>query len=132
MAEDATDPGFGFETAYSLPSDFIRLLQPDPPWNYNTHDWQIEGKKILTNDTGALDVRYIYRVTDPNEFDALFIEALASRLAVELCEELTQSNTKGEVVRNDYVRAIREARKLNSFENVPAEQQTDTWITARI
>ena len=115
-----------------MPSDFLRLLPPDDDYNYNDLDWQIEGKKILTNDGAPLNVRYIYRVSDPNQYDSLFVEALACRLAVELCEQLTQSNTKAQIVRDDYVRAIREAKRLNAFENKPAEQQTDTWITCRL
>jgi hypothetical protein len=132
LAADATAPLFGPATAYTLPVDFLRLLPPDPVTNYNTLDWKIEGKKILTDETGALDVRYIYRVTDAGEFDALFIEALSARMAVEMCEELTQSNTKAQLMREDYKSALREARKLNAFENIPAEQQDDTWITARL
>jgi hypothetical protein len=132
LAADATAPAFGFATSYTLPADFIRLLPPDPWANYNTLDWQIEGKKILTNDTGVLEIRYIYRVEDTNQFDSLFNEVLANRIAVELCEQLTQSNAKGQQVRADYLSAVREARRLNAFENVPAEQQTDKWITARL
>ena len=132
LAADSTAPAFTYDNAFTLPSDFLRLLPPDDDYNYNDLDWQIEGKKILTNDGAPLNVRYIYRVSDPNQYDSLFVEALACRLAVELCEQLTQSNTKAQIVRDDYVRAIREAKRLNAFENKPAEQQTDTWITCRL
>jgi hypothetical protein len=131
LAADSTAPSFGFATSYTLPSDCLRVLPPDPLYNYNSHDWQIEGRKILTNDSGALNVRYIKRETDPNQYDAIFIEALSCKLAVELCEQLTQSNTKAQIIRDDYIRAMREARRLNAFENVSAETFEDTWITAR-
>lgn len=132
LAADSTAPDFGYANAYPLPSDFLRLMPPDVQFNPNDLDWQIEGRKILTNDAGALDVRYIYRVEDPNEFDATFVEALACRIAMELCEKITQSNSKAQMIREDYTTAMRTARKLNAFENIPAEPPTDTWITSRI
>lgn len=131
IAEDTDAPAFGYETAYTVPSDFIRLLPPDPYYNDPDTIRQVEGRRILTDETGALDIRYIYRVTDPNEYDPLFVEMLASRLAMELCETITQSNTKYQAAQNDYLRALREARKLNAFENVPAEPQDDSWVLNR-
>lgn len=132
LAEDAIGPAFGFDAQFTLPSDFLRLMPPDENANYNDLDWQIEGKKILTNDSGPLNIRYIYRVTDTAEYDSLFIEMFACKLAAELCEQLTQSNSKAQMVRDDYIRATREAKRLNAFENKPSEQQTDTWITGRL
>ncbi len=132
LAADSTAPAFGFATAYTLPSDFLRLLPPDVQFNPNDLDWQIEGRKILTDDSGALDIRYIYRVEDTNDFDDLFVEALACRIAAELCEKITQSNSKAQMIREDYTTAMRTARKMNAFENIPAEPPTDTWITSRL
>ena len=132
LAEDANPPSFGYAASFTLPSDFLRLLPPDPAYNFNTHDWQIEGRKILTNETSLLDIRYVARITDTEQFDSLFVHALGARLAVEICEQLTQSNTKAQIMRDDYKEAIRTARKLNAFENIPAESYSDTWITARI
>jgi hypothetical protein len=131
LAEDATAPEFGYTAQFTLPSDCLRLLPPDPASNITDLDWQIEGRKILTNEVSSLEIRYIKREEDSNQYDSLFTEALACALAMELCEELTQSNTKAQTVREDYKRVMREARKLNAFENISAEQQTDTWLTVR-
>ena len=132
LAADSTAPAFGYANAFTVPADFLRMLAPDVWANPNDLDWQIEGKKILTNDSAPLELRYIYRVEDPNQFDALFVEALACRIAAELCEKITQSNSKAQLIRDDYTTAMRTARKLNAFENVPSEPATDTWITSRL
>lgn len=131
LAADSSDPAWGRAKSYTLPSDFIRLLPPYPEDNLNDLDWQIEGNKILTDDSAPLYVRYIKRVTDPNLMDSLFREALACKLAIELCEEITQSNTKKESLKADYMDAIREAKKLNAIENVAQEPPEDTWISER-
>lgn len=132
LAADASAPLFGYQNAFTLPSDCLRLLPPDVWANYNTHDWQIEGRKILTNDSAPLEIRYIYRVTDTTQYDSLFVESLACAMAQELCEQLTQSNSKAQIIRSDYMAAIRQARKQNAFENISAETTTDSWITCRL
>jgi hypothetical protein len=131
LAADATAPAFGPANAFPLPSDFLRLLPPDKDTHYNDLDWRVEGRRILTDAAAPLDIRYIYRVTDPNEMDALFREAFSMRLARELCEPLTQSNTKIQLIATDYEVAIRAARKADAFEEVAIEPPEDTWLSVR-
>lgn len=132
LAADASAPAFGPAYSYTLPSDFLRLLEPDPAENYNTLDWRIEGRKIVTDAAAPLNVRLIYRVEDPNEFDAAFAEALACRIALQTCEKITQSNTKMEAIRMQYKDAITEARRANAIETISAEPPVDTWDSARL
>ncbi len=123
--EDA--PLFGLAYQYQLPSDCVRILP-----STQVVDWQIEGRKLLTDDGGPLDLRYVYEITDPNEMDPLFVDALSSRLAARLCERLTGSNTKRELAEQDYRRTLAEARKANAFEKVAQSPPTDPWIIARL
>jgi len=131
LAADTEAPAFGRGNAFQLPADWIKLLDDYPELNFNDKDWIIEGRKILTNDSAPLQIRYTHDVTDPNLMDALFAETLAMRLAKELCEELTQSNTKKPLVDKDYKMAIREARRANAIERVAAIPPEDSWITVR-
>lgn len=128
LAADSDAPlGDDFDLQYSFPSDCLRILPPAETYL----DWTIEGRKILTNDVAPLNVRYVYRVTDPNKFDAEFIEAVAAKLADELCEEITQSNSKQAAARQSYKEAIARARKSNAFESLSAEPPEDSWVAAR-
>ena len=86
---------------------------------------------ILTNDGTTLSLRYVARITDPTQFDALFVDALACKIAWQLCEALTQSNTKKQAANQEYVLAIREARKMNAIEIGTQSQPIDEWILAR-
>lgn len=130
---DATAPSFTYARSFTLPSDFLRMLPRDPQYNYNDTDWVIEGKAILTNDSAPLYIRYIQRLTDPNAMDSSFREALSARLAVETCEEITQSNVKLQLVQQWYKEVIASARRTNAIEQlVPAEPTDDTWITVRV
>lgn len=131
LAEDATAPLFGRETAFTLPVDCLRPLHPDPDLNFNDLDWQIEGRKLITNDSAPLDFRYIKDLSDPNDMDPLLREAVSMKLAFELAEELTQSNSKKEAAWTAYKEAIAEARRANAFENVAGKPPEDEWVTVR-
>ena len=131
LASDATAPDWGKQNAFQLPTDFLALAPPYAEYNSNARDWKIEGQKIYTNDQAPLQIRYMAQVTDPNLMDALFIEALSTAIAVEICEEITQSNTKKDALKNDYDIAIKRARKANAFDNVSDNLPEDTFITCR-
>lgn len=122
----ADEPLFGPTKAYELPSDYIRLIPP-----YDRRGWQIEGRKVLTDDPAPLEIRYIARILDTSLFDALFIESLASRLAVVLCEPITQSNSKVEAKKQEYKDAIADARRANAFEKDSDDPPEDDWLLAR-
>lgn len=131
LAADATEPDWGRANSFQVPTDFLRLAPDYPELNLNSKDWQLEGRKIITNDDSPLNVRYVKKVTDPNTMDPLFREALSCRIALELCEELTQSNEKKAALKDDYKDAIREARRTNAIQNIPAKAADDEWITVR-
>jgi hypothetical protein len=133
LAAESTDPIFGFAKQYPLPSDYLRILPNDAAnVNSNQDDWQIEGRKILTDDSSPIQLVYLKQVTDTNEFDALFVELLASRIAVEIAEKVTQSNTKKDNAEKRYEAIKSEARKVNAFERPPQVPVDDTWLTARL
>jgi hypothetical protein len=132
LAADATAPAFGRARAFQLPSTCLRVLPPYPEEDLEDLDWIVEGKKIYTDDSAPLQVRYLQVVTDPNEMDSLFREALSAKMAMEMCEEITQSNTKGEALERRYVAAIAKAKKANAIEHANKLPPDDSWITARV
>lgn len=131
LPADAVAPLFGKARSFTLPSDFIRLLSPDETLNFNNLDWKIEGNKIITDDSAPLSIRYVSRVTDANRMDTLFREALASRIALQICEPVTQSNTKMDRVERQYKAAVSEARRTNAIEKTAETPPEDTWVTVR-
>ena len=124
-----TDPHSEFDYIYQLPSDCLKILKPE---NDPGCDWQIEGRKLYTNDGDALNLRYISDVTDPNTMDVNFREMLSAKMAEQMCEEITQSNTKKADASAFYKEAKMEARRSNAFETIPATPEDDSYWTARI
>lgn len=100
----ASAPAFGWSYAFQLPSDNLRILE----LNGNEAaladaDYEIEGDQLLTNAEKAKIV-YIKRVTDASKFDALFTEALAVKLGIAICLDITQSLTKRQALEAELAR----------------------------
>lgn len=127
LAPSSTTPSWGFSYQFPLPSDFLRLLEVR---DLSTDDYQVEGRNILANDT-ALYIRYSHRVEDPNQYDSLFSDTAAVRLAYELCEALTQSNTKKQELWQEYEDSLTRAKRADGQENPPQKFEEDDWIAVR-
>lgn len=128
LAASAEAPAWGFTSAFPVPSDYLRLIEI---LGSDSFEYQIESNNILC-DESVLYVRYIYKVTDPNQYDASFIDVVSTRLAVELCEPLTQSNTKKNELIKDLDMSLTNAKRVDGQENPPVSFVEDDWITARL
>lgn len=131
LAPHATAPDHSYAYAFPLPADFLRLL---PPARHGL-DWTIKRHEnvscILTNDGSTLEIEYVAKVTDPTAFDPLFIDALATRMALHMVGRITGSATKKESLKDDYRAIIAEARKVNAIEQISQDPPIDTWLEAR-
>jgi hypothetical protein len=125
-------PVFGSINAFSVPADFLRCLPYTPPDQLITSDWVLEGNQVLTTDKAPLSFRYISRITDCNAMAVTFREALSCRMAAEMCEELTQSNEKKKGIEGKYITVIREARRTNAIQQLPAEAPMDLYLLKRL
>ena len=120
-------PAFDYDYQFQLPADCLRPIFPS-----DVTDWSVEkGNILLTNDGDTLNLLYISTLDDPNDMDACFIEAFASKLALECCEKVTQSASKRKLAQDMYEDSMKTARKANAFENIPAQQDYSSWIDAR-
>jgi hypothetical protein len=83
--ETTTPPGYAY--SYALPSDCLYAVEiVAASSGYTTPaKFELNGKSIWTDEPEA-QLRYIRDVTDPNEFDDLFVDAFAYRLAAELAQ----------------------------------------------
>lgn len=127
LAPDAIAPAFDYDYQFTLPSNCLRVLRPS---TYEL-DWKIEGRKILTNDGDVLYLTYIQDVEDAAQWDPSFYNVIAAALAVDICERLTQSNTKKQLLMEEYRLAVNMARRVDAFEAGPTDPADDGWWMAR-
>ncbi len=108
LAPEVNAPDFEWDYRFKLPDDFLRFKS-----DYGISDsyavdarFTIEGKYYLTNND-EVDLRYIKKVTDPDDFDPLFTEVFVLTLAKKLIPAL--AGTKSPTLLEDVGRDLREA-----------------------
>jgi hypothetical protein len=131
LAADADAPVHTFSYAYSLPSDCVRLIEPDLASDQYLREWVLENGRILTDYTSPLDIRYQSRVEDPTQWDDCFCKVLALDIAIAVCFKLTGSNATKMSLREDRKEALNEARRAKAYEISPAKRRDTSWITVR-
>lgn len=91
VTADVSAPSFGWDYQYTLPSDCLRVLplRTDGDWNGDPIPYEVEGRKLLTDDEGPIDLIYIKRVGDGSLFEPLFVEVVAATLAVRAAMNIT-------------------------------------------
>lgn len=128
LAPDSTAPAFDYTYAFTLPADCLRVLRPAT----SDLDWLIEGRKILTNDSSVLNLRYIADITDATQWDSSFYNVIAAALAIDIVEKLTQSNVKKSALISDYKDCVSDAKRVDAFESGPEDAPDDDWWNARL
>lgn len=121
---------FEYDYRYSVPSDFLRMKP-----NYFKDEWidaRVEGAYILT-DESELDIKYIKRVTDPDDFDPLYTEVLICDLALKLSTSLAGAGypvlANKKDIKEERKEAMRRARAVCASEN--KRLNYNQWINAR-
>lgn len=146
LAASVTAPSWGFSKQYPLPSDFLRLISIRDHYGVsetigtlgqNEVDYSIESgdgdaRSILTNSSSPIYIRYVARVENTGLFDPLFSEALASKIAMEIVEEITNSNSKKQTLIEEYKMIIKQARYCDSIETAGEALIESDWLIARL
>ena len=145
-ADYTADPTtFEWTFAYDLPKNFMRMKKPwedTVPGNLELKlSYALEGKQLLSNE-GSMKIRYIKRVTDPTEFDPLFVEVFVLVLALKLVIPLGGGGKGGEAIRRGLLidlwggggvpGLMRQVRVIDKQEtNTTGRADRGTWNDAR-
>lgn len=121
----AEAPEFGFRSRYTIPSNVLRVISVAPGGSEDSPDafaltlypeecgslaWTREGKYLLAEtDAETLQVRAIVDVEDYSRFSPGFCQALAARIAADLCVALTENARLGTTLAQLYFQKLRDA-----------------------
>lgn len=150
LALSATTPNHEFQYQFALPTDpyCLKVLRTDWEANgisataiygfpgiYGTSGalvtYRIEGRFLLCNETSVM-IEYIARITDPEQFDQLFTDVVAQRLAAELAIPVTDNQAAAKTMWDIYSTKLVEARMTDAQEGTPREVvDLSPWISAR-
>jgi len=128
LAPLTTPPVSTYSYAYRLPSDCLRVLEVE----MDSHTkYRVEGRDLLCNAADEVRLRYVQYTEDPNLLDGLLREVIAYYIAVSLCERITQSNNKADLMRRGFNEVLRYAVRADSQENPPVRFAESSWLRAR-
>lgn len=130
IAKNANSPEWEYTNAYTLPSDFLSLLKIKNDPDYRIENFE-DALCILSDEGSPLKIRYISKITAEGLQDPLFDAALAAELAVQICERLTQSNTKKQILIAERDAVVASAFASDAIQDPPQELRPDEWLTAR-
>jgi len=142
LAQETEAPAFGYSKQYALPTDpfCLRVLEFSngtlsyPQDNITNNSggpvFVIEGRKLLT-DEGTARIKYIGRVTDPQQYDASLVEALAARLGAEICYAITGSTSMVQIQTALYESKMTEARFNDATEGATQRLEASDFIESR-
>lgn len=128
LAKDSDAPAWGFDNAYTLPSDLLRLLRIENRANW---PYRVEGRKIVTDIDAPLNIEYTYSATDPMEMDVMFRQAFAAALAADIAEAITGDSGKVQQMLAIMDAKIRAARVPDGQEPSPPEILASEFLDAR-
>lgn len=119
------------DTRYPKPADFIRLdLQRVRPESVRD-GLRVGGRWIYAWGTGPIVLSYVRRVEAVGEWDPLFADAFACRMAAEIGPRITgDKGTRGEMMQL-YRLALAGAKAVDGRENPPEDLEETAWVTAR-
>lgn len=113
---------------FDLPTDCLR------PVREKRTEWR-QRRRTIQSAYPELRIMYVANVEEA-EFDPLFVDVLACRIAVECVEYVTQSNTKKGDAIELYRDAVADAAKVNAFiigpEDIQADDSDFSWLGARL
>lgn len=136
LLANATAPIWGFDYAYEIPNDCLRVLEVlDETGSSGAYregyDWQLEERNIVTDLTAPLYIRYIFENTVVTTYDAEFIKALSYKLAHEWVEPLIKAANLKDEMEDHYKQVLASARATDGQEGSPKKVEAFSWLAVR-
>lgn len=122
----SVDPEYDYAYAYKIPTDNLRILS-----NSEDEEYKIEGGYLYTDAT-SMKVKYIAKITDPDEFDPAFVTALVTALAAALALAITNNRNITADMKVEAKEKKLEALGVDAQGGgTPDEPKCDEWLNAR-
>lgn len=143
LPRETETPEFGYAYQYALPTNpfCLRVLefsngtlsypQDNMVSNSGGPVFAIEGRKLLT-DEGTVKIKYVAKITDPQEYDVSLIQVIAARLAANIGYAITGSNSIVQMMYAKYDEEIKEARLNDATEGAPQRLEASDFIESRL
>lgn len=126
----ATVPAFGFDAAFQLPSNCLRVVETEYD-DYETFTYKVESDLLLCNES-SIKIEYIKQITDTSKFSPAFVEAFTYYLASNMAYPLVQSNELMVNMNELFRRTISAARLYDAQEGSGRQLRKSAWTDVRL
>ena len=131
LPASATIPAWGFRQGFPVPVDFLRILSVRNAPEFSLESDTGGSQWILCDAEAPLDILYIAAISDPGRLPPHAVEALARWLAFDVCEDLTQSNTKKQDAAQSLAIALNRAKRINGMQKQAEAYPVYSFLQAR-
>ena len=140
LAELSNESVLGWDHIYIYPADCAIIWSVEDAVSIRSASVQHKWKALLSPDTNtpviATDVdgayaKYTAVVTDPTKWDSVYVDALAWRLAYDVCQRLVSNSSMFQKCAAMYSQAIASAQTMNKVEDGDDEENLGAFINVR-
>lgn len=128
LAPDADAPPFGFEHAFELPADCLRVLEVGAAGQQI--DYLVEGRSIQANTT-VLELRYVFRNEVESTWDSQLVDLMTMSMAAVLAYPVTQSTAERASREEEFRQALKVAKSVDGQEDPPQTLGDERLLSAR-
>lgn len=123
---DPVNPSFRWLRRFALPPGWLRVIAPtyDGSRYGRPLDYEVKRNFVYMNETTPRRVELVMNIQDPGEWDPLFAELIAARLATGMAYRFTAKKSYVDVAKQTAQEALDTAVEINAFEGSaePIEQ----------
>jgi hypothetical protein len=147
-------PAFEFDYYFPLPTDCLKVIRTDfeasgssstavygfPGMSGYVNDivpYRLESHaslgRVIACSESTLEIEYTAKVTDTAQFDELFVDLLAQRLAAEMCVAFTDTQSLAKSMWEIYQAKLVEARLIDAQQGSAREiVDLSPWLQVRV
>ena len=129
LTASATSPNHEWTYAYTLPSDYLALVELYEH-DAGENDYVVEGGYLLSDQSSA-KILYIAKISDTTKWSTELVEVVRLKLAMELCIPMSARVEIWERVMGQFFQTMRFARSRATKKSYPSVTRGDSWINAR-
>lgn len=126
--ENAVSPTMRWNYGYELPNGWLRVLTPTRDGHRSGYPmgYGVQGNTLMMNERPTKGVELVMNIQNPGQWDPLFADMIAGRLATGMAQRFTAKNSYLDRAKQAAEEAYEQAELINSFEgSLPQNEEHD-------
>ncbi len=133
LAADVAAPAFGYDAYFTLPADFLRVVQvgdDDEDVDYKLETNAAGAKAIAASGT-SLKLRYIWKNVTESTWDPMLVKAMELHMAAAMAYPITMSTSKEELQLQKLEAFMKLCRAVDGQDDPPQQLGNERLLQSR-